>query len=373
MSVLGYKMLFRKAGITSSTLAIALLVAILASMSSIVNHISNQTKILGGYVNQGGTFIIVSRNSTSLTDSVVDVNIASIVNGTGKARYVLPQTLLEANLTTAACSYKIRIRCVDDLLSFLRLRRAYLNGTAARGYENQVVVGEILARLISIVPGDEVTLTLKEGTIKLTVAYVSRTLTESDAELIIPTRTINSLKGKSKEVSFIEFAPRENMEEALSPIYQLLPAEVKMVRVQQVREFVEDIEDQTLDYLALWSIAVYLVVAAASYVVTTRLIVESDYELTMLRVLGAERNLVFVLILAYTATNALLGAALGLTLGVAGTQIASTIARLTSIQLTPFLEADQAVQILLLTFASSILGCLYPAYESLSKDHFILS
>jgi ABC-type antimicrobial peptide transport system permease subunit len=86
----------------------------------------------------------------------------------------------------------------------------------------------------------------------------------------------------------------------------------------------------------------------------------------MLIAIGAKKRLVFTLILAYTVTIALLGSILGIALGIAGTQAASTMLRwiLPSVDVTPFLEAEQALQTLLLTLASSVIGCIHLALKS---------
>jgi len=133
----------------------------------------------------------------------------------------------------------------------------------------------------------------------------------------------------------------------------------------------QDMNSQTLTFLNLWSIAVYAVVAAASYVVATRLVAESSYELAMLRALGAKKRLLFKLVLTYTATTALLASILGLALGTAGTQTASTMLRWiwTNVEVNSFLEPSQALQTLLLTLASSTLGCLYPALRCARKSY----
>ncbi|MBC7113636.1 MAG: FtsX-like permease family protein [Candidatus Methanomethyliales bacterium] len=123
---------------------------------------------------------------------------------------------------------------------------------------------------------------------------------------------------------------------------------------------------ETLNFPNVWSIAVYAVVAAASHITATRLIVESSYELAMLTVLGVKKHLIFTLVLTYTVTVAFLGALLGIALGTAGSQTASTILRWTqpSVDVTPFLKPEQVLQTLLLTLTSSILGCIYPALKS---------
>jgi len=123
---------------------------------------------------------------------------------------------------------------------------------------------------------------------------------------------------------------------------------------------------QTLTFMSLWSVTIYAVAAVASYIIATRLIAESRDEMTMIRALGAKKRMLFTLVLIYTTATALLGSILGIALGTVGTQTASTILRWIwpSVNITPFLEAEQALQTILLTLASSTLGCLYPALRS---------
>jgi len=106
-------------------------------------------------------------------------------------------------------------------------------------------------------------------------------------------------------------------------------------------------------------------VATASYVTATRLTAESGYEFTMLKALGIKKTNLFTLVLTYAATTALLGSMLGIALGTAGAQTASTILNWIwpSLQITPLIEAEQTLQTLLLALASSILGCLYPSLK----------
>jgi hypothetical protein len=69
--ITGYKMLLRKGGTAQSILAVALLVAIIASTNSIVNYLNLQSEILAGLVNPRGTYLILSSNSKAMTDSKI--------------------------------------------------------------------------------------------------------------------------------------------------------------------------------------------------------------------------------------------------------------------------------------------------------------
>ena len=373
MTFLALKMLFRKGGTASAILAVALLVAILASMNSIVNHISSQNVVLGRIPQIGEAYLILSNNSTSITDSQVDAKLADLVSDTVDVKHVISQKVFVATLATNFGNYTALVRAVEDVQTFLNVRNSYVKGAVANASEMQANVGKVLARLASIHVGDEVSVTVGGRLFKVKVVGIVKTLTQSDTELIIPMNAANHLFGEDGKVSFIEFALKDLNpgDETISRITELLPANTKLVKVQQLATFMQDVNSQTLSLLGLWSSMIYIVVTAASYVLATRFIAESSYDLAMLRALGAKKKLMFKLVITYTATVALLASTLGLAIGIGGTQVASTIFRWiwSSIEINPFLELGQALQILLLTLASSFLGCAYPAFRSARKGY----
>ncbi len=124
----GFKMLLRKGGTASAVLSIALLVAIIASMNSIVNYIGFQTQVLSRLVNPGKTYIILSQNSTSITDSLIDAELASRLVEV-EVRHAFPQKILTANLKTESGNRTVKVRAVGNVEGFLKLRGAYMNGT----------------------------------------------------------------------------------------------------------------------------------------------------------------------------------------------------------------------------------------------------
>lgn len=365
-------MLLRKRQTSSSIIAIALLVAVLASVHSIVNHINSQVEELRGLANTGGTFLVLSRSSTSLTDSEVNVELVSVVSRITSVKCTLPQRALTATLVMDSGNHTIPIRGVGDVASFLDLRGAYVNGTTARS-ETEANVGEILAKSVSINLKDELNLAIGKNVLKVKVVGIVRTQTQSDTELIVPIDALDHLTGNKGKPSFIEFVVKDNVnkEEAIDSIIKLLPTDVKVVKAQQLREFLQDMNQQTLAFINVWSMTVYAVVAGASYVVSTILITECTYELAILKVLGAKRGYLLTLVLTHALGTALLGSILGIALGIAGAQTVSTIIWWVwpSVEITPSLEPMKALQILLLTIASSILGCAYPAARMDRKIH----
>jgi len=364
MYSLALKSLLRTGGTASSIVAIALLVAILSSAQSITNHINFQTEMLEKLVYAGGPYLILSGNSTSITDSRVDAGLASKLSGLSCVRWAVPQRVIEAELETSAGSRTINIRCLDDVRGFLERMGSYINGTTPESWV-EADVGEVLARAYNVNRGDELELGVGGKHVKLKIVGVFRSQTNSDAELLASMEIAYMLTGENGTVSLVEIVLQQGVDsrEALSQIAQLLPENVRLVQTQQLKEFTQQMNMQTLAFLNVWSFVVYAVVAAASYIISTRLLTESSYEFSMLRALGAEKRLTLTLVLAYTLTVSLIGSVLGVALGTAGSQTASTMLRwfLPSVDLAPFIELWQAFQTITLTVASSILGCTYPA------------
>jgi len=365
---LALKSLFQKRGTTSAILAIALLFAILASIASVVNHVNSQTETLSKLRGTGETYLLMSNNSTSMTNSKVSSGLIQVLNEDDAVKYILPQKIFTATMIVASNNYSVLVRGVDTT-TFSQVRNAYVNGSFADGM--QANIGEILARITSIQNKDKISIAQEDKVITVEVAGIIQTRTQSDTELIVPMDVANLLSQDNNKVSIIEFALKSNRNQEIHSISELLPADVKIVETQQTQTLVHDINNQTLYFLSLWFITVYAVVTATAYMVATRLTIESSYELTMLKAIGAKRNQVFKLILIVTLTVTLLGTILGIAIGLAGAQIISATIQWAwkGIQIAPFLEIQQTTEIILFALASALLGCIYPAIKATRKTY----
>lgn len=373
MHTIAFKMLFRKKGTASTVLAIALLIALITSVSALVNNINSQATALGTLARIGETYLITDKNSNSLLESRIDVNIADAIRNVSEVKYVLPQKLIPATLTATTGNYPILIRAVDEPQTFFNMKKAHINGIASKN-QSHANVGKILSNLASINKNDNITLTINDSsTIKVQIVGITTTNDQSDTDIILPIITLNELFQKNDNISYIELALKDTStsarNNAINQITQILPSNAQITKVQQIDTFAQDMNNQTLSFLNLWSIVIYTVVAAASYVIATKLITESKYELSMLKIMGAKRSLTSKTILAYTIILATAGAILGIAIGIVGAQVASTTIRwmFTNISVAPFIEVNQIIQILLLSFVSSIVGCIYPALKVVQK------
>jgi ABC-type lipoprotein release transport system permease subunit len=367
MQPLAFKMLFRKKGTASAIIAIALLIALLASVNSLLNNINSETSALTTFSNVGQNYLITSKNSSSLSDSQIDSTLINQIQNDSNINYVTNQQITEGILKTKDGNYTVKIRATNDLQAYLGNRDVYLNGSISQN-ESETNMGIVLSQLTSINKNDSLNLTINNHSAQLKVVGIIQTNQQSDAELIMPLTTLQAFTQQTGTVSFIEFSFINPIlaNKTLREMTQTLPNDIKIIKLTQAAEFAQAINNQTINFINVWSIAIYMVVIAAAYVLATRLVNEAKYELYTLRTLGIKKKATLSLIVTHTLTIVFVGSAIGLAIGLVGTQIAATGVRWFwgNSQLAPFLQPEQALQILLLALVSSLIGSIYPALKA---------
>lgn len=366
MFALGFKMLLRGKSTFSSILAIMFLVTILASVYSIANHVSFQTESLVKYSGSDGSYLILSVGSKVLSDSQIDDGILGQLKNMSQIKYILPQKVISAKIISSHKNCSVNFRCVEDVEVFLKFKKVFINGTFAKSFV-EANVGEVLAKLLCLNVGDKLTILVYDDVFCFNVVGIFRSQTQADSEILVSMDAAKNLTGDCDSVSFIEFALKEDVcrDDAINYVTEILPEYLMVVETRQLKNFVREMNSQTLTLLNFWSIIVYAVVALASYIITLRYVSESSYMLAMLKAIGSKRHHILVLILTYSMFIALAGSVLGIALGVTGSQAASAVYRwLQSFEVSTFLEVDQVFQILLSTLISSFFGCIYPAIKA---------
>ncbi|MCW3999766.1 MAG: FtsX-like permease family protein [Candidatus Bathyarchaeota archaeon] len=324
-----------------------------------VNNISSQTSALSQLASVGDTYI-VTEGSGGLGESEIDAAVVAEINGSRLLSDLTCHRLTRGAIQTADGSYPVTMRGIDDPQAFFRRHNAAVNGSASPNGA-QAVAGVILSKAASIHRGDQVNLTIHGKAFSLSIVGVVQANGQTDTELILPLTTLQELSPSAGSVSLIEFSTQNPA--GIANLTRTLPSNLKIECTQQTAAFAADINNQLVAFITVWSVSVYVVVAAASYVIATRVVNEAKYEFCMLGTLGAKKPLTTQLILGYAGAIALVGCLVGISLGVVGTQAAATFARwlLGSSGLAPFLEGSQALEILILAFAASLAGCLYPS------------
>ncbi|MCW3995291.1 MAG: FtsX-like permease family protein [Candidatus Bathyarchaeota archaeon] len=365
---LSIKLFSRKKSTVAAVLALTLLIATLASMYAIVNFIGSQTSALGGLARVGSRYLILSKDCPSLSGGYISPEIASALNGSIGLQSFYAQKIFCGNLQMAHGNFTVNVRGIENLAGFLKAQSVGVDGTAAKG-ACEANAGLLLSNVASLEKNVHVNVTVGDVSVVVQVVGIVRTQTQLDSELLVPIETANYLTGNSN-LSFIEFTLKDNInrQDVVDHIERLLPPDVKVIKVQQTGLFLKQTTNETLSFLSVWSIAVYVLVAAASYVVSTRLAVESEYELAMLKAIGANPLKVSSVIFAYAMLVAFAGSVLGIAVGIVGTQVVSSVFRVwQNVQVTPFLEVAQVGQILVLSLAFSAFGCVYTAAKVARK------
>ena len=365
MQALAFKVLFQKKGTASAILAIALLIALITSINCLVNSINSQTAVLGK-LTVGQTFLMTSKNSTALSDSQITPEIIAQIKTNPDINYVALQQIIQANLTTNLGNYNVTVRGVDVLPAYFSNRQAYIDGALSQNI-SQTNIGTILSKLTSTNKNAIVTLTINNKPAQLKITGITQTHGQSDTELTLPLATLQEIT-QTNTVSIVEFSIKnpDHTNKILTDLTHTLPTNVKITSIQPIAAFTQDINNQTVVFINTWSLIIYIVVMAASYNITTRLVNEAEYELYTLRTLGVKKKAATNLIIIYALTIGFVGSLIGLSIGIVGTQTASTFVRWLwgNSLLAPYLEVNQMIVILLLVVVFSFFGSIYPAIKS---------
>lgn len=353
---------FRKREAFLIVLVLASLVAALTSITSVINSVNYQLEALAKHSSVFDTYLIVSEGSRALSDSEIDVRIVEELRKLQGVKYVIPQRLIEGYLRAEGSSGYFRVRAVEDVGSFLRIKGAHVSGSLPKG-EREALAGEILARILGVEVGENVTLRVNDGEVECRIVGVVSSRSELDAELIASPSLIGKLLKNGGKISFVEFSLKDGVDKdaLLKEIRNLLSNGGKIVKAQALIEFVENVNGQTLGYLSIWSTAIYAIVVFTSYLLAIKLVTESSYEIELLMALGVSKKQILAYIATYVLIVALISSILGISLGLVGTQVTSTTLRLVAeIDLSPFISVDQCIKVTLLTATSALIGCLYP-------------
>lgn len=365
MLALSFKLFFRKKVTVAAVFALALLVAIIASMYATMNCVGSQTRVLGQLERVGDRYLVLNA-SNSLGESSINSELFENLRFFSDIDELYGQKIFNGTLKTASGNYPVVLRGIENLPEYFKKASVSINGTIAQN-DHEVNAGLLLANIASLEKNQQICFSVGEVAFNVKVVGITRTQTQLDTELIVPLQTAHNLTGKT-DLSFAEFYFKENanIDTALDHLYQFI-TDAKIVKVQQTTAFLEQSTNETLNFMAVWSITVYILISTASYVVSTRLMVESEFELATLNAIGAKRFQISFVIFTYVMFIAVVGSILGSSLGIVTTQVASSALRFSqNVLVTPFLELPQFGQIVALSLIFSMLGCLYPAFKKQS-------
>ncbi|MEM2739209.1 MAG: hypothetical protein QXQ29_00185 [Candidatus Bathyarchaeia archaeon] len=358
------RMMLRRGETNLFISSVALLVALPAATVSISYPLRLHLERIYGGASPGGLYLVVRGGASP--GGILDPTTIDILRGFDPIACIAVERAVEdAAIYLGSGSYRVRLRFIDDIRSYIDLLGARVEGRIPTG-GCEVLVGASIAERYSLKPSDTVRLAVGSLSLDVEVAGIARFRSQSDYEIIASTDIAGILGFDG--ASAVEFRFKHGVDEggALAMLSGILPKDTKIYGSRRIIDFAYMIDRQVAEFVYIWIIPVYMVLAVSSYVSSMNLIAGCSYELAMLRALGARRGVAAYSILAYVTLTSTLGSIIGLSIGLTGVQIASKILGWVapSVSLTPTLNLYDATIIASTAVSTSIIGSLPHVFGS---------
>lgn len=336
----------------------ALLVALPVATLSVSYPFRMYLEDLSSITDTGGLYLVLQGSSPS--DSILDPSVVDVLRGFDPIGLMVVEGLVDdAILSLDDVVHRISLRFVDDLGSYSKLIDLRVEGRIPTSV-SEVLVGVSLARLYSLRVGDRVRITFGSRSVDVSVSGLARSGSQCDYEVIASMGLARILGFDRLSMVEFRFKPGVRVDDALLELSRILPVDARVYGTRRIGEYVYGIGVQIARFLYVWIIPVYIVLAVSSYISSMSLISGSSYELSIIRDLGAGRSVVSLSILLYVALTSITGSILGLSIGLAGVQVASKLIVWVhpSVSLTPILNVYDALMVSALSVIVSILGSI---------------
>lgn len=234
------------------------------------------------------------------------------------------------------------------------------------GEKDVAMLGRVLALNLGKKVGDEVDVAGEP--FRVVAIHESDSLFESGG-LIVPLESLQRLMGREGQVTGFVIQAEAPDSESVSRLQRRIEDEIPGVAATRARDQVERDMQLRLARLMAWATTALAVVLGSVGVLNTMLmtVFERTNEIGVLRALGWRRRRVMAMILGEALCLGLLGSALGMALAIVGMRL---------ILLEPtargFIDPNIPAPVLgvglLVGFALSILGGVYPAIRAAALD-----
>lgn len=296
-------------------------------LAPVVALLVGSTMVTSGYAQQAGASVALVTPSDSYV--AYQRGTASPSSGTLAYRTFL-NVQQEANVTsavpvldfpavvTAGNGSQAASVLATNLTEFVAARESRVYGGAASG-AGQVDAGAILAKLLGIRAGDNVTVQAFATTTTLRVVGILNSTDESDTALILPLSSSWALWPQDAgKLSYIEFQTSDPT--AVSS----LSANLAVVSEEGIGQIANSFDSQTNSLLSNWTYVLFALSAAAAVGAASRVVTEVSREYATLRAIGAglptARALAFYELLVISATAVVVG----VSAGIVGTSVLGT-------------------------------------------------
>jgi len=340
-------------------IVVSLLSALLSSAWSMSNMIYGEVKFVAS-VSGCERYLVVNSSSPH---SALSSALLNYVEELPSVKELYPQCELEVAAERGGL-YTTTLRIVEDLegfIGFLCPKALKLGGLEGGG----VVVGCILAEALNISPGDTLTLLIDGGLVRLPVTGVVKCYQQVDAEVLMEFEVARDIGLNLSVTSILLEADKSFNPSLVEESFR----GVDVLRMRDVDAFLSSVSGQLTSIVDLWSLAIYVFLALAAYVVAIKLTSSLRYEVELLRSMGARGPRLVAVALTCFFTASLASSAFGVSLGLVSSQSAVTFMQWVgrSFAAHPHLGVLQALQVVAYSSASFTLGCVAPVVAALRR------
>jgi len=342
-------------------LALGFLVMIISAPIAIANGYSKNLSNMIPEI-ESRRAILLNSSASSLTDSRLDYSMVENLHNLGFKR-ILPQLLAQVELHFNGKLLPVRARGVENFENFYTDRSIRVNGSIPSS-NLEANIGILLSRKLDLEIGDVVEVIASNNVQKFRIVGIVECGCPCDDELILSLDDLWMLRPNlSEKISFVEVISHDLRKFDVSGVKVLFEKPFSQASTTLIQE--------TFNSVRSWAITIQLTILVAAYFTASKISMDSERELMILRSIGATRRKAFLYVFFKSIIVTLLAIITGLAFG---TVMAQIVFRGLSILLSaesytpPGLEPFDAFQVIGLSLASALIGSIHPALKASRRD-----
>jgi len=228
--------------------------------------------------------------------------------------------------------------------------------------KSDAFIGYLLANYTGLI--SEIKLGILNRTIILPVGGIFKSNTEMDSMAIVNFNILNKTLGNINYASLV-IVGLKNFSYMNNLVQFINENKLKILNLNFTQIFVQGINNQILEILNLWYIMIFIALIFLSYIITIKVIRDNSNELIMIRIIGLNRRNMIMLILIFISLISFTSSIIGISLGLVGSQIISTMFHwfLKNVYISPFISLYQLVYFVMITIISSLIGSIFPVFK----------
>lgn len=339
MMSLAQRLLLRKIDRTAITIMMLVpIIALLVGSNLLITGYAHEAQNTIGVTEPSNEYMIY--NSSNIFPNSMSYNTYLQIN-TSEVKQAIPYLQVSGDVSMDNRNHSTDITATN-IESFVLTRHPAISGNLPSN-KSEIAVGTILSELLGVKTGDKIGVTIFSQTHNFSITCVLNSTSKYDAMLLLPLSTMwNDWPITAQSVSYVEFQANK--------IPSGIPAGLTITSEATLGQVVTSFTAETTNLIQIW---VYLllglsavVAVGASFRTTSGTVLEYQ----ILRTIGARiseaRKLIVYEHLAVSGVSTIMG----VTAGIAVTQVMSTF--LSSTFGLPIVPVIDLIQIILLGVAS---------------------